>query len=284
MRIALFLLALWVWSPTAVEDPPAKPALFARPAVMGASASNGFGLKAETGGYTRMAHFVDAALGAEHAPTLDSSDSFFFWSPMEKGRAIAERVRESEPTVVLALDFLFWFAYGTAASEPSRERRLEEGLFLLDRLPCTLLVGDVPYMPQAVGKMISAEQLPEAPTLERINARIRAWCDERPRAVLVPVAEFAERAGSDGGFKLGGLTLDAEQAARLLQADRLHPTAFGTASLVVLALDRLAAANTDVRRDELLLNPRELADRVLASEKEKAEAKGALRARSSTSQ
>ena len=83
-----------------------EPSLFERVAVIGASASAGFGLEVRLGGV------VEAALGERVVEVLDAGDSFFFTSPVSRGQAAVDKALAFEPTLVPAPDFPFWFAYG----------------------------------------------------------------------------------------------------------------------------------------------------------------------------
>jgi len=63
------------------------------------------------------------------------------------------RALEAEPTAVLAVDFLFWFAYGEKP-ESRRAEDLEGALKLLEKFDVPVVVGTLPNMKESVGKML----------------------------------------------------------------------------------------------------------------------------------
>ena len=68
---------------------------------------------------------------------------------------------------------------------------LERGLAQLNRIVdagVPLVVGDVPDMSLAVGKMLSKAQMPKLETITLANERIRAWAKDKPRVAILPLA------------------------------------------------------------------------------------------------
>ncbi|MFM8817370.1 MAG: hypothetical protein ACKOHI_05780, partial [Phycisphaerales bacterium] len=188
--------------------------LWARVRIVGASASAGFAVRAP-GARTRASRLESmtlarigsaARLGAGEV-TGDAS-GFFFLDPEGNGREQVDALlaMDPRPTVVLAPDFLFWFTYGAVGpgrrpvrDEAARLALLAEGLRILDRVGeagIPLVVGDLPDMSAAVGKMLSRAQMPARGTIERANEEIRAWAARRPRVALLPLF----RAGSRTDF------------------------------------------------------------------------------------
>jgi len=229
-----------------------RPDPFARVAVVGASVSAGFGLRAELKAAASLADFVQCAL-PEASPggpraVLDLGQELFFTRPTRLGSDAVARAREADPTLVVALDFLFWYGYGDLR-EDARLERLEDGLRALEALPCPVLVGDLPDMTIALEgagpfgqPMIRPAQIPRPETLTLLNARLRAWAAGRESVVVVPLCDYVARLASGREVRLRGNEWPPDAVARLTQADRLHPTVEGTAALTVLALDALVTA------------------------------------------
>ena len=94
----------------AVQDLPVTPArdgLFQRAVVIGASASAGFGLQAELGTPTTFADVLSATLTIPHDPIGSFATEMFFINPKHHGKTEIEGALKANPTVVIALDFLF---------------------------------------------------------------------------------------------------------------------------------------------------------------------------------
>jgi lysophospholipase L1-like esterase len=262
MSVAALLLACL---PLAQEQAAAassepSPAL-ARVVVIGASLSTGFGLE------HTLADVLAASLAHPHAPLANEGDLLMFTRPLRSGGEQLERALDAEPTLVVALDFLFWFGYGTIgadgpmASEPERLAMLERGLALFAELECPLVLADFPDMSAAVGKMITKEQLPEKATLTKLSERVRAFAAARPKTLVLPFAELARTLKAEQEVHIGRHTYP--RGSRLLQPDELHPTLEGMVAVGQLLLDELVKAEL-VLADEVLFER----ERVLARVRE----------------
>lgn len=223
-----------------------------RVVVLGASLSSGFGLD------HGLDKALEASLAAQHEPVRAAASEMFFLNSLQTGPQLLERALEAEPTLVVALDYLFWFGYGTIdaqggplESEEERAALLERGLASLDELECPLVVGDFPDMSASVGRMLLPEQMPEPATLERLSRRVRAWAAERERTLVLPLAELVRALGSGENVRIGRHAFPA--GSRLLQYDQLHPTPEGMAAVAQLVADELVkhglAADADFRWD-----------------------------------
>jgi len=233
-----------------------------RLAVVGASASAGYGafLPGAPEPVT-LAKAMDAAVTDETVRFSTHASAFFFTRPTQLGPELLEEAIASDPTCLVAVDFLFWFCYGFLDAEGGRidnesERLdlLEIGLGLLDAYGGPIVVGDLPDMSPAVGVMLSLSQLPEPETLKRANERIRAWADRRERVTVYPLSSLVEQVRSGAGVDLAGLVWTPEQARRFIQRDKLHPSVDGqlaTAQIVLRLLDDRYEA---VRPDDYLQN------------------------------
>jgi hypothetical protein len=216
-----------------------------RVAVLGASASAGFGCvlredKAD-GEYTagfKLIDMVRYACPDLEMLTSDLSSPFFFMGPIESGKTSVKRARAFNPDCVVALDFLFWFCYGDDSptggrlkSEDERLAKFELGLAQLEQFTVPVIIGTIPDMRRAVGKMLSKAQMPEAATLTKVNERLSAWAKEHPSVTIVALADMQRQLMDDGSLDIGGERLVSTAAAPLLQRDQLHPSAQGLAGI-----------------------------------------------------
>ncbi len=257
LSIAPLLLAASPLAPAQVEDVP----LLERVVCVGASASGGYGLNLELKTRVKIGLLLDQMLPAGRAPSVDLGSAMLFQAPDELAIIQIEKALEVEPTLVVAADFLFWFAYTTSRVREdgtARAARLERGLALLDRLECPLIVGDLPDMTIALtgkgplGPLLTPQMIPNLRDLETFNVRIRAWATERGDVTLMPMAAFMKRVTAGETIELRGNRWEGDDARQLFQQDLLHPTAEGAFGLLVLALDRLVADRDDLDPDSVL--------------------------------
>lgn len=247
----------------------AAPALLRRPVVIGASVSAGFGLVGELGAATRLADYLDQAILGTHDSATSCASSLLFQDPLGGGERQIEQALAAAPSIVFGLDFLFWFGHGMPLSEPQRLELLEHGLALLERLPCPLVIGDLPDVHAALGgatfmgqHMIVAAQIPEPQTLAQLNARILQWAAKHPNATVVPLARFLGDLQAGKQLAVRDNRWEPQALPRLLQKDLLHCSHEGTAAVVVLALDSLLHSGRELAPAELRLSAAELAKAV----------------------
>ena len=252
-------------APSAPEPPaatPLAPELFERVAILGASASAGFNLQLETGVPTRMADFLAEALLVEHTLVADGASELLFFNPERLGGEAVEGVLATDPTLVLAVDFPFWFLYGNGRTTADRLERLEGGLAMLDRFDCPIVVGTIPFMEAAAGGMIPHSSMPDADAYPLANARIAEWVAADERRALVHVDAFHETLTSGADFTVAGQLWVQSEHDTLLQLDHLHPSMVGTAIFLLQSLDALAADRGEVLEGTVLTDPEDLADAV----------------------
>lgn len=219
-----------------------------RVAFIGASVSAGFFSTFEGDARVVTAERAFRATLAEPdaAATFTFATAMFFTSPGTHGPIFVKQALESNPTLLVAADFLFWFGYGTHDTErrslrttEDRVRLLETGLSLLDRHKGPLVVGDFPDMSDAVGGMLSPWQVPSAEAREKLNARVREWAGARPDTIVLPFADLVAQIKAGKGVKIGGREWTAEQAGAFLTADNLHPSPHGQAAMAVILADAI---------------------------------------------
>jgi hypothetical protein len=238
------------------------PSVLERIVVVGASVSAGFGLHRDAGGPVSFGQVLDAAIVEPHGAVVNRADHFFFRSPDGVGRLMLDSVTASRPTLVVAIDFLFWFGYG-AIPEEERLPRLERGLALLDELDCEVVVADLPDMsPATRGFMLHESQVPAPATLAVLNEHLVDWVVKDERRHLVPFARCVEhiRAGTDIG--VGSVHWPGRRASELLQEDGLHPTLPGAALIAALVGDVLSSETKGVERGAFDPDVAAIAERV----------------------
>ena len=231
--------------------------------VIGASASGGFVLSEPFGGTNttrcKLNYYLDAAVTAPHAPVKNFATALLFLSPDALAAQEIEAATNSRPTLVIGVDFLFWFCYGDGPTDADRARHFEAGLKLLERIPCPLVIGDIPDASSATNTgIISVAQVPSETARRAANARLKQWAAARPQVAVVPLAEFMQAVKANAAIKLHNGSLPAGKTRALLQADGLHPNPRGAAVLSLGILDaltksqkRFSAAAVDWNPDEV---------------------------------
>lgn len=237
------------------DDPAPGAAKVAAPlervAVIGASVSAGFGLqKDEKGGQLNLARVVDAGLLAGHGPLFDASSELTFIDAPGTAKSVARKLEKHDPTLVVALDYLFWFGYGTSwDGQKERLAALELGLKSLEGLRCPILLGDFPDMRTALSAkepMLPPQAVPDPDTLARLNERIAAWAKEHTNVIVVPVSKLMQTLLARQDLRIGPNLWPKDAVAGLLQADGLHTTLEGTTALWLFAAERLREARKDL--------------------------------------
>jgi len=229
------------------EDPPPPPP--SRVAVIGASLSGGFGLRSELGADYDLAQAFELAWSESGHEFHDFGNNLFVSDAETLGAGQVQRARALEPELVIAIDFLFWFAYGYRGDCAARTRSFEVGLQLLETIEGNLLVGDLLDARPALrggtafnrGRpVIRQPQIPEVECLARLNERLTAWAAERERVHVYDLSRFYAESFTEEPLELRGNRYELERKNGLLQPDLLHPTYKGLAGVTLSALDRLS--------------------------------------------
>lgn len=218
--------------------------------VTGASVTSGFGLttppvKGDLGGYPiTMEHIMEGLIVTPHENVELLSDMMFFRNPKAHGETFVTQIIEYKPTLVVGIDFLFWFAYGsTGLSDPAeyRTKKFEYGLELLGKIDTPIIVGDLPDMRNAIGKMLSAHQVPSKETLKQLNTRLSEWAKNHVNVTVIPVHDLMESLLNDEDITVLESKWASGSQEKLLQEDMLHTTFEGTviASLMIAEILQL---------------------------------------------
>ncbi|MBX3355717.1 MAG: hypothetical protein KF724_08465 [Phycisphaeraceae bacterium] len=241
--------------PNTPEAQKAPGSHYERVGLIGASATAGFGVRVDAvgeDGVSREIHAADLGdvfLAASQRPVTISrfASLWFFNDPLSTGRGAIDRMLAFKPTCVFAVDFLFWYGYGSTNAQGRRleneEQRLgllEVGLSELDRIVKTgipVVVGDFPNMEASVGRMLRAEQLPKRETLERLNARLHEWAKTRPNVRVLPLSTLVPSLETGQSVDIRGRAWSKANDGELIQRDRLHPTFAGAMAMLAKACE-----------------------------------------------
>lgn len=227
--------------------------------VLGASVSDGFGCRLretrEDGVYEatfRMATMLQLVCGDRPLQIEDRADGRMFLGVKKVGADAAAAVRKAEPQAVVALDYLFWYCYGlhgtksdAEQAETARLAKFELGLAELAKFEVPVVVGDIPDMSRAVGKMLVASQMPPLESIAAANARLAAWAKERPNVRIVPLSRIIRQLHDEKVVEVAGKRFAATNEQPLLQRDELHATPAGLAAIACVLVDELAQAKPE---------------------------------------
>ncbi len=199
--------------------------------VSGASVSAGFG----TG--TTLAHALATAQGRIADDRLDVSTSLLFMSPQEKSTALLPQLTHEKPTVIIALDQLFWFAYGRKELD-QRRRDVTIALDLLEKLDLPVYVGDVPRMSNVSRMMLPPERIPSQDHVDNVNKLIHARCRKLPDFHLLPLASWYESMQNGKTVTVNGSSVHFKKP-ELFNSDGLHVNRRGLALITLLIAESL---------------------------------------------
>lgn len=234
---ALLLLAPTLAAQTAAETAPQK----LRVHIIGASVSGGFrdgplfGAK-QQGDSVTLQQVLKRWAGDDAKVTTHTPMEMWnlFREPDEIGQKEIAMAKRAAPDAVLAVDFLFWFAYGYVRGEEreARQALLDRGFALLEQLgDVPIVIGDLPDMTGAATRMLNPRQIPSAAVLQALNERIAKFAAAHAKVTVVPMAKLVAQLKTDGAaLPLAGGALATPPGA-LLQEDRLHATRLGMALL-----------------------------------------------------
>ncbi len=209
------------------------PALLERTVVIGASASSGAGLP-----MTNLAQVIGEELATPRGPLASHANSAMWTSPRKLGAKMVAEALENKPTLLIAPDFLFWYVYGDYKDDATRLLSLSEGLGMLEKFDCQVVVGTIPNMLAAAGGILPKAAVPSEAFLVHANEHVHKWAQEH-RAVVVPVAEAVAAWHTRTPLVIGNVKYET---AGLLQKDNLHPNEKGLRILARLIIYELVSA------------------------------------------
>jgi hypothetical protein len=260
--VVVALVCIWIGPAVCGQEKPKVPAAAARSpweriVLIGASASAGFTATEPMGGPDtekfRLHRYLDAAVLVPHEPPRNVASAFFFLQPEADARRQLDEVLPRKPTLVVGVDFLFWFCYGLVTNEDERMKRFETGLKLLEEVPGALVVGDIPDASSATD-MLAPEVIPTAATRAAANRRLKEWAARRRQVAVVSLSDFMRTALANEALTVHGRTLPAGKTRGLLQPDKLHPSTRGCTVLTLAIMEALRSTQpvsftNDIRWD-----------------------------------
>ena len=287
LKIALVLLAVPVGRPATALQAPAEVAhveskeaasaapLLSKVRLMGASVTAGFGNADElkTGRNVPLTTFFQACLAEKNAgiDLNGKGSNAFFGAPQLTGAQQAARARAANPTLVIALDYLFWYGAGVNSDKkPRRMKGIEMGLKELEAFTCPLVIGTIPNVRHALqgkspfgGPIISPWQIPSDEERLAMNLRIREWAAVREQVKVVDLERFFFSIVQSEPIKMRGQTWTISSMASVLQGDLLHPNLDGTVMTAIAVADKVAELE-GASADDFVFEPAKVREHLLA--------------------
>ena len=277
-------LALCIALPTFASE---ETKTLSRIAVIGASMSDGFGVRVTTtlpdgkkiSEGVNLAELVKAACKDPSIVVVNYTSSLYFMNPARTAKSSATRAcginAQEMPTCVLAVDWLFWNGYGENNVKGQKMSTDQERMELLDNaLGCLepfcsanipIVLGDFPDMHSAIGGgMISAPMVPSVECLAALNARVALWALSKKNVCVVPLSQLTQDLLQKKSIHAAGRDWDAQTLGPLLQKDRLHPTFAGTVTVLAAALDALDTKTDNAALKSFEIDPVVLRERFVS--------------------
>lgn len=242
---------------------PAIPGLLQNVHVIGASASAGFSF--ETTAKHPMVRYLNVMVKGEHAAFRSNASELFFLSADRTGSSQIDEADTKKATIVVGIDYLFWFGYGLFKNEDDRLVSLARGIELLEMLDCPVIVSELPDMSPAIGIMLRKEQVPQKETFIKLNTKIRDWAAKRKNIILVNLPDLLDRLRNGDEVEIRGNKWEKGSTQKLLQSDHLHPTPEGTAVLALLAMDALVKNRSDIPESSIEWDVKKIVESVKLS-------------------
>ena len=232
-----------------------------RVAVTGASVTAGWGLqtppiKGEFGGNPiNLKHIIDAMILTPHEEVAYFGEPMFFTRPVVYGSKLIDEITEYDPTLIVAVDYLFWFAYGNVgfSGEIYRINKFKEGLSILENIQSHLIIGNIPDVRKAIGKVLSASQVPAVETIQKMNNMLRSWALLHPKVKVLNVYELYKALLDDATLTTSSYTWPAGSQEKLLQKDMLHTTFEGTVAVSLVVADAIGLEGLETNPKILML-------------------------------
>jgi len=217
--------------------------LFSRPVMIGASLSDGYQHTEKLGGPESDALALDLFLQRDlklpESKISNFSNRFCFIYPLGISQKQLNDAKKLKPTVLFAVDQLFWHLYGDFASQKQRLITFKAALQKLDPITCPLVIGNIPDAKHSIGKMLSPRQVPELETIQQANKILQEWVKKRKNTAIIDLSSFMKQSIANEEIKLTSITYPKGTTKQFLQSDLLHPTPAGVAALSLAVIDAL---------------------------------------------
>lgn len=234
---------------SSVHSPVIHQDILQRVAITGASVTTGMGLttppiKGDLGAYPmNFKHIFEGMITVPYEEVGFFGDMLFFRGARENGKALIQQIIDFDPTLVIGIDFLFWFGYGSPPPESDvakfRMEKLNYALSLIEQIQVPIVIGDIPDVRATIGKLLSQRKVPSEEVLSKLNERIHAWAAQYPNVYVLPVHAYWEQMMRDEEIVLFGYTWKEDTRNTLLQKDMLHMTLEGTVTAGLLVAKTL---------------------------------------------
>ena len=233
-----------------------------RVAITGASVTSGWGvttppIRGDLGAYpVNFKHIMEGMILVPHEEIGFFGDLMFFRTSRTNAESYVQQIIDFNPTLVIGIDFLFWFGYGSVpfGSDVAKYRmdRLNFALDLLDTIDAPLIIGDLPDVREAVGRMLSTSQVPDEKLLQTLNDRIYEWAKHKRSVLLLPAYEYWKRMMQDEEITIFGYTWPAGSREKLLQNDMLHTTLEGTVAVALFIAQSLQTSGLETNPEVII--------------------------------
>ena len=241
----LFFFSLLSILSSASEIVKISPDLWARPVIIGASVSDGYHHTETIGGPKSEALALDLylqkLLESPETKIINLSNRLCFFSPLVIAHKQIFDAQKNEPSIVIAIDQLFWHLYGRYDNKEERLKTFQNALDNLSAIDCPLIIGNIPDASESIRKMLSVKQVPKIETINKANQILSKWVEKRiqnkQRTAIVDLSSFMKLCVANEEIKLSNVIYPAGTTRDFLQRDRLHPTPLGISAISRAVMD-----------------------------------------------
>lgn len=217
--------------------------LFDRPFIIGASVSDGYEHTEILGGPKSDAlaldRYLNRAIAEPEIKFTNIAKRFSFLYPLGISHKQVTETLARKPTVVIAVDQLFWQLYGNFSSPENRIKTFKAALAKLDPITCPLVIGNIPDASHSINKMLAASQIPKLEIIKKANLILEEWVSKRKQTVILDLAQFMRLSVANKEIKLKHITYPEGATRKFLQSDMLHPTPEGAEAISYAVVDAL---------------------------------------------
>ena len=177
---------------------------------------------------------------------------------MKVGPSLINKINDYSPTLLIALDFLFWFGHGYLPKDADefeyRLKRLNQGLELLETLNCEIVLGNYPDVSFATQTVLSTRQVPSDKVRNAMNKKLLEWAEISPKRHVIDVFSLWKDAVENKPIAILNNTWPNETRKKLLQRDQLHVTLDGLIAACLLMVEKIGKEGfiTEVQTIKLL--------------------------------
>ncbi|MFT7616753.1 MAG: hypothetical protein ACI97A_000382 [Planctomycetota bacterium] len=164
-----------------IKTPPIKDVKIG---VIGASVSAGFGSD-----YT-LSEAIAAAVKVP-VKTFDTADNFFFANYETSSPKRIAKLKRNEVDVIVALDYLFWFASGKKTLD-ERKTMVSNAIGFLKDVKVPVLVGTIPEMRNVSQFMLRKDRIIPPAEVKILNKHLNELVAKQKNLHLLPLANWID--------------------------------------------------------------------------------------------